>query len=330
MKNKVSEPVQKAYNEEDLRSMVGNMMGIKEAEWIAESAVENREILKKLLEYSFSDDAGFPPLDVVAFLGDNIQDFPGMKQAVRQRGPEAFGTSGSGSSSCPTRCTGAGNEARARAPGPAVSGVPSPAVRRPGEPRSTGCGKPHRFTWWPGGRWQLTRGSRHACVLAGVIVLATALPVLALEGRVVDQRTGQPTPGPRSRCSGGLASSTTDGDGRFVMKPDPAVPFELLVILPGERVTKPLLIERCPRTASSRSPSPRSSRKRSRSTGGAAPDIETTPGNATALVPGEDIQTRQPANLTQALESVPGVSSVSEGHAAVPAIRGLARGRTLI
>lgn len=34
--------------------------------------------------------AGLSPLDVVAFLGDNIQDFPGLKQAVRQRGPEAF------------------------------------------------------------------------------------------------------------------------------------------------------------------------------------------------------------------------------------------------
>jgi 5'-nucleotidase (lipoprotein e(P4) family) len=34
--------------------------------------------------------AGLPPLDVIAFLGDNIYDFPGMSQAVRERGPEAF------------------------------------------------------------------------------------------------------------------------------------------------------------------------------------------------------------------------------------------------
>lgn len=49
-------PAQQVYNEEDLRSMVGNMMGVREAEWIAESAIENGEILNKLLEYSFSDD----------------------------------------------------------------------------------------------------------------------------------------------------------------------------------------------------------------------------------------------------------------------------------
>lgn len=51
-----SENAQQTYNEEDLRSMVGSMMGIKEAEWVAESAAGNVEILKKLLEYSFSDD----------------------------------------------------------------------------------------------------------------------------------------------------------------------------------------------------------------------------------------------------------------------------------
>ena len=65
-------------------------------------------------------------------------------------------------------------------------------------------------------------------------------------------------------------------------------------------------------------------------TAGTAPDIEATMANATTLLPSQEIQNRQPANLTQALETVAGVSTVSEGHAAVPAIRGLARGRTLI
>jgi 8-oxo-dGTP diphosphatase len=52
----VSGSVQCTYNEEDLRSMIGSMMGIREAEWVAESAIGNNEILKKLFEYSFSDD----------------------------------------------------------------------------------------------------------------------------------------------------------------------------------------------------------------------------------------------------------------------------------
>jgi outer membrane cobalamin receptor len=168
------------------------------------------------------------------------------------------------------------------------------------------------------------------CVLAAVVLLATALPVLALEGRVIDRRTGQPIARAEVAVLGRPGVVYTDGDGRFVMKPDPAVPFELLVILPGERVTKPLLIERLPADGVLEVAVAPILEETVTVTGGAAPDIETTPGNATTLVPGEDIQARQPANLTQALESVPGVSSVSEGHAAVPAIRGLARGRTLI
>lgn len=42
--------------DEDLKSMVSNLMSMKEAEWIALSAVENPAIFNKLLEYSFSGD----------------------------------------------------------------------------------------------------------------------------------------------------------------------------------------------------------------------------------------------------------------------------------
>jgi hemoglobin/transferrin/lactoferrin receptor protein len=41
------------------------------------------------------------------------------------------------------------------------------------------------------------------------------------------------------------------------------------------------------------------------------------------------IAQRNPENILQALETVPGISQVSEGHASVPAVRGMARGRTL-
>jgi 8-oxo-dGTP diphosphatase len=42
--------------DEDFQSMIAKLMGMKEAEWIASSAVDNPVIFKKLLEYSFSDD----------------------------------------------------------------------------------------------------------------------------------------------------------------------------------------------------------------------------------------------------------------------------------
>jgi len=40
----------------DLQAMVNSMISMKEADWIATSAIENPAIFNKLLEYSFSDD----------------------------------------------------------------------------------------------------------------------------------------------------------------------------------------------------------------------------------------------------------------------------------
>jgi 5'-nucleotidase (lipoprotein e(P4) family) len=34
--------------------------------------------------------AGLPPLEIVAFVGDNIQDFPALSQAIRKQGDDAF------------------------------------------------------------------------------------------------------------------------------------------------------------------------------------------------------------------------------------------------
>jgi hemoglobin/transferrin/lactoferrin receptor protein len=63
---------------------------------------------------------------------------------------------------------------------------------------------------------------------------------------------------------------------------------------------------------------------------GAAPSINTSPAAGTTVLSSAHVAQRNPENLTQALETVPGVTQVSEGHASVPAVRGLARGRTLI
>jgi 8-oxo-dGTP diphosphatase len=45
-----------AADDEDLKTLVSGIMGRKEAEWIANSAVENPVIFRKLIDYSFSDD----------------------------------------------------------------------------------------------------------------------------------------------------------------------------------------------------------------------------------------------------------------------------------
>ncbi len=45
-----------ASDDKDLRAMVTEMMGMKNAEWVATSAIDNPAIFKKLLEYSYSED----------------------------------------------------------------------------------------------------------------------------------------------------------------------------------------------------------------------------------------------------------------------------------
>ena len=167
-----------------------------------------------------------------------------------------------------------------------------------------------------------------AVVVLGIVTLAT--PAFALEGRVTDERSGKPIANAEVTILGRPGVAYTDGDGRFTWKPDPTPPFEILVILPGERFTKPVLIEALPADGPLEVRISPFVNETVTVTAGAAPDIEATLASATTLLPAQEILNRQPANLTQALEGMAGVSSVSEGHAAVPAIRGLARGRTLI
>jgi chaperonin GroEL len=63
---------------------------------------------------------------------------------------------------------------------------------------------------------------------------------------------------------------------------------------------------------------------------GAALTIDAAPGASTTLMSATDLQLRHPWTLAEALETVPGVGTISEGQAAVPTVRGMARGRTLV
>ncbi len=52
----VMQQEQSLRDDADLRNLVNSLMGIKEAEWVVASAIDNPEIFRKLMEYSFSDD----------------------------------------------------------------------------------------------------------------------------------------------------------------------------------------------------------------------------------------------------------------------------------
>ncbi|MGH9199905.1 MAG: TonB-dependent receptor, partial [Vicinamibacterales bacterium] len=165
-------------------------------------------------------------------------------------------------------------------------------------------------------------------VLLAVALLGLPVSALAFKGRVVDEQ-GRAVANATVSILGRPGEAITDSDGTFEWQPDPLPPFEILVIQPGGIYMKPVLIQSLePNGELLVRVGPLVSE--SVTVSGSAPSIESTPGSATTTISGADVGVRQPSNLMQALENVAGVNQVSEGQAAVPAIRGLARGRTLI
>jgi hemoglobin/transferrin/lactoferrin receptor protein len=164
-------------------------------------------------------------------------------------------------------------------------------------------------------------------VLSLLFLALIVTPVQAFVGRVVDAE-GRPVAGAEITILGRPGESRTDAEGRFTWTPDPPTPFEILVVAPGGVYMKPVLVERIPEGVLEITVMPLVSEVVTVS--GSAGSIEATPAAGTTTVTARELAARAPANLVQALENVAGVNQVSEGHAAVPAVRGLARGRTLI
>jgi outer membrane receptor protein involved in Fe transport len=160
-------------------------------------------------------------------------------------------------------------------------------------------------------------------------VLMAAAPVAAFEGRVVT-RAGVAVAGAEVTVLGRPGSAITDAQGRFTLQPDPRPPFEVLVLLPGGRAVRPLRLESLAAAEEVVLEVDVAFEDAVTVTAGAAPRIESTPASGTTLLGGREIAVRAPHHLTQLLENVAGVSGVSEGQAAVPAVRGLARGRTVV
>ena len=156
---------------------------------------------------------------------------------------------------------------------------------------------------------------------------ATAQTPSQFEGRLVGQDTGAPVAGASVSIPGMSGSARTDVDGRFTWAPVPQVPFQIIVVLSSGQVARPVIVEELregPTTIQIQS-----LRDEAVTVLGAAPSITTASAAGRTILSGTHIAQRSPENLMQALETVPGINQVSEGHAAVPAVRGLARGRTL-
>lgn len=176
---------------------------------------------------------------------------------------------------------------------------------------------------------------RHSfALLTSILLLAVSSSSLAaqsasvLKGRVVAESTGAPVAGALVTVAGQAGTARTDDDGRFDWTPAPALPAHIIVVLPGGQVARPVVVDAIAEDVTTLAVA--SLADESVTVFGAAPSIETSPGAATTILSGAQIRQRNPEHLMQALETVPGVSQTSEGHAAVPVLRGMARGRTLL
>jgi hemoglobin/transferrin/lactoferrin receptor protein len=164
--------------------------------------------------------------------------------------------------------------------------------------------------------------------LSWVPAVAAAQSQDTLHGQVVDSQTGNPIAGATVTIPGLPGTSRTDKDGRFSWPAPPTPPFQVIVVLPGGQVARPVDVSsisadgvRIPVDALA---------DESVTVLGVAPSIDVAPAAGTTLLSSTQIRRGMPENLAEALETVPGVNIISEGHASVPAIRGLARGRTLV
>lgn len=166
-----------------------------------------------------------------------------------------------------------------------------------------------------------------AAALLSVLVPASAA---AWEGIVVDALTRAPLRGAEVTVVGMRGAERTDRDGHFVWASLPPGAFvTVIVILPDGRVARPIQLQ-VPGGPGGVTLVAEAAVAESVTIHGVAPTLDRSAGASVDFLPGSETRLRAPSTLVQALENVPGVSGISEGRGVVPAIRGLARGRSLM
>lgn len=166
-------------------------------------------------------------------------------------------------------------------------------------------------------------------MLALLSLIAASTPAGPVDGRLVESTTAAPIAGAEIAVAGQRGTVRTDAAGRFQWALAPPLPAVIVVVLPDGRAARPIRL----RTVD---PSKPLILMVDAGLGelvvvpGVAPGIDQSPAAATTLLTARELALRQAPTLSQAIDGIPGVSAISEGQGAVPAIRGLARGRTLV
>ena len=139
----------------------------------------------------------------------------------------------------------------------------------------------------------------------------------------------RPIAGAEITIVGRSGSVRTTATGHFHWPVAPPLPIDVIAVLADGRVAGPIRVTALG-ASETLTLAVDATVSESVTVLGAAPTIDASPGASTSLLTSTDLELRHAQTLSQALDVVPGVSTISEGQAAVPAIRGLARGRTLV
>jgi outer membrane receptor protein involved in Fe transport len=166
-------------------------------------------------------------------------------------------------------------------------------------------------------------------LLAVLLLFLVPASARAFEGRLV-LPGGAPASGYQVSVVGLTVSVTAGPDGRFRILPTPAVPFRLVAVSPAGEVFPVIEVTSPPAAGEMELALPEGFKDSITVVSGIAPNIEAPPAAATVVLGQEDLEQRRPPRLADALQGIAGASRTDETSTAVPVIRGLAGGRTLI
>jgi iron complex outermembrane receptor protein len=171
------------------------------------------------------------------------------------------------------------------------------------------------------------RGVRAAIALGPILVAAPAVAA-GLRARLL-LADGRPAAGHQVSVVGGTTTVPVAPDGSFTLDPAPKPPFRLVASGPNGELSAPIEVASLP-TEVVELRLPAVVRDSVTVVSGVAPGLDLLPASAATVISAEALEQRPPQRLVDALESVAGASKLGEGADSVPALRGLARGRTLI
>ena len=174
------------------------------------------------------------------------------------------------------------------------------------------------------------RPSRAFPLLVLPVLLLSSLPLEAARYRVVDEK-GRPVPGARVSILGRAGSVAAGPQGELELDAEPALPFEIGVFSPSGAWLGIVRLEKRAAGDGVRDlvlPAARSTEVLV--SAGAAASLLAPPANPVSLVSKRELEERRPNRLVETLEALPGISKSDESTSAVPVVRGLARGRTLV